>query len=704
MQNHPRFACTAVHLEKGGYVSCGKTPELSFGGFQPYTLQAWIYQIDTAGQQTVVGRLNGGVAAEYALSVDGGHVVSYRNVGPWSIRSRTRLQAKKWNHVATSYDGRTLRLYVNGVEEASAPFTSQPAFPQLETLIGASQENSRPAALLNGMVAEVRIWNVCRNLDEITADAIRPPEPAPGLVALYDFTNLPAIDRSGNARPLTLAGGARYCLCVPGMSLGGTGYADLGTPADLSLGGFSPYTLEGWFSPLGNTPAGTLVGKVVAGGEAEYSVLVDGERRLNAYRNVHPWAVRTQRALQPNEYYHFAASYDGEMLRLYVDGNLQAVERFSSQPAAPGVPTLIGAGFDRTTQRVHSLFRGQIQNVRIWKRALAEEEIRQWIYSDPVADAELVASYDFTVSPPKDLTDRHTVTLRFDAVAEYVMVPLDPASLEGRFGFMLPVADWEPRELPAWGPKVPPGVAPPIAAFRPGPFSAEYEKLTFDALEARIAGMEAGERERVRAAARAAFARAREQLKADPRLGSLSERVEDGWLILTHHTAEGAQEVFRAPASEIDPRTLWWMKVIFHVTIGFFFALSGPLGGPTPRSLLTDLYNLIRSNAVAWAAVVHAMSSPTTLGTALQVVKALLEAGLLWPAAKMGLRKLTWFILFKILFKAASVATGAVVAETLASMAIWAIQLELLREERPDDGALDPTDVRLAGAPEPAGA
>jgi hypothetical protein len=699
MQNLPRFACTAVHLEKGGYVSCGKTHALSFGGFQPYTLQAWIYQIDTAGQQAVVGRLNGGVAAEYSLSVDGGYVVSYRNVGPWAIRSRTRLKPKKWNHVATTYDGRTLRLYVNGVEEASAPFSSQPAFAELETLIGASYEQSRPAALFNGMVAEVRIWNVCRNLDEITRDASRHPEPAPGLVALYDFTNLPAIDRSGNARPLTLMGGARYCLCVPGLSLGGTGYADLGTSPDLSLGGFSPYTLEGWFSPLGNTPAGTLVGKVVAGGEAEYSVLVDGERRLNAYRNVHPWAVRTATALQPNEYYHFAASYDGEMLRLYVDGNLQAVERFGSQPAAPGVATLIGASFDRERDRVSGFFRGQIQNVRIWKRALAEDEIRQWIYNDPVDDPGLIASYDFTVSPPKDLTDRHAVKLMFNAVAEYVMVPLDPASLQGRFGFMLPVSQWAPRDLPL-DRRVARAEAPPVLAAQPAALSAEHEAQILAGMEERIAGLGTGERERVRAEAVRALSRAREQLKANPRLNSVSQRVEGGHVILTHHTGAGDHEIFRAPVGDIDPCTLWWISFVYSVTIGFFFAIAGPLGSPTPGSVAKRVFQLIRANVAAWTAMQKLLAAPITIATGLAAMKIVWDEGLLWPLLKLVVPWGVWFGFLKVLEWAITFLTGALAAEMLASFAIWAAQLVYLAAQCP----CGQPDVRLAGAPEAAGA
>jgi hypothetical protein len=66
-----------------------------------------------------------------------GKDVSYRNVGPWQLASSASLTPEQWNHVATTYDGRTLCIYINGQLDGQLAFTSQPGFPTLNTLLGA---------------------------------------------------------------------------------------------------------------------------------------------------------------------------------------------------------------------------------------------------------------------------------------------------------------------------------------------------------------------------------------------------------------------------------------------------------------------------------------------------------------------------------------------------------------------------------------
>ena len=72
-----------------------------------------------------------------------------------------------FHHVAGTYDGATMRLYIDGTEVASTPAAFSIADASVNLLLGNSQGN--PGRVFHGVLDEVRIWNVARSGDQIRA-------------------------------------------------------------------------------------------------------------------------------------------------------------------------------------------------------------------------------------------------------------------------------------------------------------------------------------------------------------------------------------------------------------------------------------------------------------------------------------------------------------------------------------------------------
>lgn len=81
----------------------------------------------------------------------------------------------------------------------------------------------------------------------------------------------------------------------------------------------------------------------------------------------------TKKPHELNRWYHVAATFDGSMHRLYVDGKL-AHEAKGFFKFSRGEPIRIGAKGDETTPK-HAFFTGDLDEVRIYNRALSGDEI-----------------------------------------------------------------------------------------------------------------------------------------------------------------------------------------------------------------------------------------------------------------------------------------------------------------------------------------
>lgn len=121
----------------------------------------------------------------------------------------------QWHHVAGTFDGLVLRLFVDGVlqeEEFLGPVTIQ----QSNDMLAIGRQGSRSKEEFDGRIDEVRIWNVSRDLCQIQATMNGPvsslytASPDSGLMGYWRFDTPggAVIDWSSNTNNAIIHGGS----------------------------------------------------------------------------------------------------------------------------------------------------------------------------------------------------------------------------------------------------------------------------------------------------------------------------------------------------------------------------------------------------------------------------------------------------------------------------------------------------------------
>ncbi|HXH12490.1 MAG TPA: LamG-like jellyroll fold domain-containing protein [Alphaproteobacteria bacterium] len=138
------------------------------------TLAAWVYPTTNTGWRTIVIKEQSGQLI-YALysSTDSkkpsGHV--FVNGKDEILRGPSQLPLNTWTHLATTYNGSVLRLYVNGVQVSSRSVSGSILTSTRPLRIGG---NSVWPEWFKGRIDEVRVYNRALSGGEIQADMNTP--------------------------------------------------------------------------------------------------------------------------------------------------------------------------------------------------------------------------------------------------------------------------------------------------------------------------------------------------------------------------------------------------------------------------------------------------------------------------------------------------------------------------------------------------
>ncbi|MCT2563247.1 endo-beta-N-acetylglucosaminidase H [Chryseobacterium herbae] len=131
-------------------------------------------------------------------------VVSINNVQQ-KLASATALNANTWYHVAATYDGSAMKIYINGVLDATKSQTGNIASNGAFN-VGYLYNTSRN---FSGKVDEVRVWKRALTQTEISQNMCNVTLPATSLAAYWKFnegSGSSVQDSSGNGLALTLTG------------------------------------------------------------------------------------------------------------------------------------------------------------------------------------------------------------------------------------------------------------------------------------------------------------------------------------------------------------------------------------------------------------------------------------------------------------------------------------------------------------------
>lgn len=178
------LAATSAVAENPHHFDGSSTAWVSFPSRPAYdasvamTVEAWVYREDATRCETV---LSHDYTASYWLGFCPG--LRFYRSGRSYADAGVQIRARRWTHVAASYDGDTVRFYVDGEPVRSVPLRNQGGGVDRPLVLGADPSGLR----LNfwGTLAEVRLWSIVRGDADVRAGRGTRVRSAPGLVAVF---------------------------------------------------------------------------------------------------------------------------------------------------------------------------------------------------------------------------------------------------------------------------------------------------------------------------------------------------------------------------------------------------------------------------------------------------------------------------------------------------------------------------------------
>ncbi len=152
------------------------------------TLESWVYATKNTGIQDVISKSSNATNTGYIFPrTDDGwaHAVLYLHIGgAWRVLSAPYPSLNAWHHLAATYDGATMKIYIDGTLAASGAQTGTIA---TNTNVVALGNQTGYNEYFGGYADEFRIWNVARTQAQIQTNMNNELNPATqtGLVSYY---------------------------------------------------------------------------------------------------------------------------------------------------------------------------------------------------------------------------------------------------------------------------------------------------------------------------------------------------------------------------------------------------------------------------------------------------------------------------------------------------------------------------------------
>ncbi|NYZ78590.1 LamG domain-containing protein [Candidatus Micrarchaeota archaeon] len=370
------------------YVDCGSNSYLKFNLTNNFTVEAWVNPALDSNDRVIVG--NAWNSPGYHLRITSANKARFILVKSGSDYnySETAVLSTGWHHIAGTWDGTTVTIYLDGVLDSTtgSSGTLDNMVSTYNLTIGNLQGQAK---YFQGTIDEVAIYNRTKPADEIAADANlfhwdwSPTAMNSNLSAVWHFdegggTNTSDSSGSGNTATLygtttwNSSGKSGYALNFDGS----TAYAEALYSSSLDVNNF---TVEAWILSRSNTQAsGGGCAKVIAknktagvcGSTYPYGIQDDcTTNRIMAY--IYTSSIYSVTGPVWSTFLgwtHVAMVYNGTNLTLYVNGSLYNSTAATGALCANTMSLLIGG---RTSQ----FFNGTIDDVAIYSRAKSAAEI-----------------------------------------------------------------------------------------------------------------------------------------------------------------------------------------------------------------------------------------------------------------------------------------------------------------------------------------
>lgn len=384
--------------------------DLSIGSdLSQITVEAWInpYSIPSTGKSRILGKDNGN--NNFILAFRDGKLHFLLYLSSWVIvESSITPSINEWSHVAATYEGTKMKIYVNG--QLTGELSKSGILNAGGDNLYMGRDEAPAGQYFEGVLDDVRISDIAR----ISFDLSKPLTADPNTVALWHFdegTGSTTADNSGNGNtgylgsPLVTGDSAEPTWVDTTLAIDssckdnfGTNYGATWTmngiyDGALDFDGIDDYvrvprtssleptevTVEAWIKSFGYPGAHKyIVGKFyTALGWDSYSIYTSGGgvRFYIGHAEGYVGSPISGAEVWDGGWHHIVGTFDGASVRLYVDGSEVGTGTSTTVSIAYNTLGDLFIGSYGTQYPQYFAFSGSIDEVRVWNTALSAAEV-----------------------------------------------------------------------------------------------------------------------------------------------------------------------------------------------------------------------------------------------------------------------------------------------------------------------------------------
>ncbi len=347
-----------------------------------------VFKVDTAlpvsGEKDLCSDKEGGGVSIY---VNGGNLGVMGHIGGGYKNATTPIEGNRWYHAVATWDGSSIKLYVNGQLAATTPAAGALALPAATARRWVVGGDASPTGVAQwappSTFAHTAVFGTAVSADQAAALAAEwdtSLEVPAADVLDVDFADGTPTDRAQNLPARTYGNPTIDTDSALGRPVGTFDGSDdaYGYPfADQWPKISGAVTIECTFRYDDPLPAGAekdLCSDKEAGG---YSIVIYGDK-LTFAAHVGGGYKNAGVQIQPGRWYHAVGVWNGSSIKLYVDGVLAAETPAAGAltlPSATARNFLVGA--DAGNNGVAQFYaHSRIANARVFSQALTESQVK----------------------------------------------------------------------------------------------------------------------------------------------------------------------------------------------------------------------------------------------------------------------------------------------------------------------------------------
>lgn len=384
------FVPGRIHYQAVTFNGVDGCVQIPYSVTNDFSISFWVKTTDVGATgpwyngKGLIDATVGAAQSDFGITLNGNKAAFGVGTPDTTILSTANINNGQWHHVAATRNSTSgeMRLYIDGTQQAITTGPVGPLALAPRMLIGAIQSGG---GFLNGSIDDVVINNFLLSPGEVSALArVSSTAYAAGQLQVDLHANVAMVSTTawsnqvavGNFTRVGTAAAVNTIAGLPAVTFNGTSDAFQGPASTSDIDGASDRTIEVWAYNPSLATEETMVSLGHRGStrrELGFNFGTDtGFGGVTHYNDDLGWGG----APSANAWHHLVYTYSNQVVRLYLDGNLQNTKTLGAAlNTFPGEVMNIGCQRDTLSGNRSFLYSGYLNAVRIHGGALTPEQV-----------------------------------------------------------------------------------------------------------------------------------------------------------------------------------------------------------------------------------------------------------------------------------------------------------------------------------------